>query len=330
MLQLFDAIGKHAARNSAAPAICGTTHVLSFSELANVIARLCVCFDDNGLAPGMKVYVNIRDGDLRLIVHLACIHFGAVPFMVHTPGQVPGQVDHQAVIGAGDPIDPKLDDTFEITERIFAPGTMPLSVWGGHPRADSDLLLVATTSGTTGLWKLIAETVGHFSFQIDKSHDFGIGDRVAVMMGELALINFRTVARALYSGATIVRASLEPLVCLKQINLFVINKLILAPKTLERLMDAMDEHSIECPSLKSITVSGSLFTRQLLERAETMFDAEFVVLYGSAEVGGIASARVESGDFDAGFVGIIRHGGTVFVISLNQHGVVSQHDTTPC
>lgn len=306
MLQLFDSISRSSARNSAAPAICGAARVFSYGELSNALSKLCGFFDNRKLPLGSRVYANITDPDIRLIVHLACIHYGLVPFVIFSPTQVPGQVDYNIVVGADDPLVPDLDSDMLITDAIFAADAPPLSTWGNHSRIESDLLLVATTSGTTGKWKLIAETCGHFSFQIDKSHDFEVGDRVMVIMGELALMTFRTAARVLHSGATLVRASLDPLTCLKLINLFAINKMIVTPKALEGLMDIMAEMSIQCPSLKSITVTGSMFTGQLLERAERMFDAEFIVLYGSAEVGGVSSGRVTSKNFEPGFVGEIR------------------------
>jgi acyl-coenzyme A synthetase/AMP-(fatty) acid ligase len=306
MHQLFESIGRHAARNSAAPALCSKARVLSYSELSNALSRLYGFFDGRKLAPGSKVFVNIADSDMRSLVHLACIHYGLIPFLVFNPSQVPGQVDHDIVIGANDPLVTDLPADILVNEAIFTPGAPPLSSWPGRTGSDSDLVLVASTSGTTGLWKLIGETCGHFRFQMDKSHDFGIGDRIMVILGELTLTTLRMTVRTYNSGATLVRASQDPLTCLKLINLFAVNKLVLTPKALERLMDLMAEMSIECPSVKNIAVTGSLFTKPVLRRAEDMFDAQFVVLYGSHEVGGIASGQVESSSFEPGYVGRIR------------------------
>jgi acyl-coenzyme A synthetase/AMP-(fatty) acid ligase len=306
MHQLFEAIGRHAAANTVAPAICGATRVLSYSDLVNAICNLCAAFSERGLRPGTKVFANIADPDMRFVVQLACLHYGVVPFLVFGPAQVPGQVDTELTIGANDPLTTDIPADLTVSDRIFASSAQDLASWGDRPRVDSDLILVAATSGTTGQWKLIGETCGHFTFQLDKSHDFGVGDRVMVILGELSLITLRTGLRALVSGATVVRANNDPLTCLRLINLFAVNKFILSPKALERLMDIMDEMSIRCPSLKTISVTGSLFTLPILERAEALFDAQIIVLYGSMEAGGIASGPVKSATFTPGYVGRIR------------------------
>lgn len=306
MHQLFQSISRHAATNAVAPAICGAARVVSYRDLVSAICNLCAAFQERGLQPGTKVFANIADPDMRLVVHLACLHYGLVPFVLYGPAQVPGQVDTQFTIGANDPLDTDIAVDLTVSDRIFADTADTLEAWGERPRADSDLMLVAATSGTTGQWKLIGETCGHFTFQLDKSHDYGILDRVMVIMGELSLITLRTGLRALSAGATIVRASNDPLTCLRLINLFAVSKFIVSPKALERLMDEMEAMSIRCPSLRSISVTGSLITMPALKRAEALFDAEIIVLYGSVEVGGIASGPVRSATFTPGQVGRIR------------------------
>lgn len=308
MHQLFESILEHANTNVLAPAICGAGRIVSYRDLVNALCNLCAAFEARGLAPGTKIFVNVVDPDIRLIAHLAAIHYGLVPFVLFGPSQVPGQVDHEFVVGTNDPLATDIPADLLIGENIFSTSDRPLSAWGNRPRADSDLMLVATTSGTTGQWKLIGETCGHFSFQLDKSHDYAVGDRTMVIMGELSLMTLRVAVRTLAYGATLVRASTDDqLTSLRMINLFAVNKLVVAPKTLDRLMDLMEDMSIRCPSLTSISVTGSLFVRSMLERAERLFDAEFIVLYGSSEVGGIAAGPVRSATFEPGYVGPIRN-----------------------
>ena len=270
-----------------------------------MIARISNNFADRGVPERSKVLLNFADGDLRFIVTLACLHYGLIPFVVVEAGDARDDIDHDFVIGspaqpydAATPIDLAVD-------AALLEGRLADARLREFPDCPDDaILFIAATTGTTGRKRFVAQS----RVILDARHDgtrteYGRGDRVLVAIGDASKYGTGMGLRLLRNRAAIVRGASNARDTLKLVNMFCVNKLLATPAVLENLASAAIEDGIRCPSVKAITITGSLFTRQFLQRIESVFDAELFVNYGSAEVGIISRGKVDSAGFRPGYVG---------------------------
>jgi len=89
-----------AERNAAAPALITGARSISYGELLNMIARVSNHLLDRGLPSRAKLFINIGDPDLRLIVTIAALHAGLIPFALMDIGDLKDEVDHDVIVGA--------------------------------------------------------------------------------------------------------------------------------------------------------------------------------------------------------------------------------------
>ena len=87
MFPVIEGIRAFAAANAAAPALVGTG-LLTYADVLDKVARISNHFADRKIPPRSKVFLNFTDPDLRLVVSLACLHYGLVPFILVDPDQV--------------------------------------------------------------------------------------------------------------------------------------------------------------------------------------------------------------------------------------------------
>jgi acyl-coenzyme A synthetase/AMP-(fatty) acid ligase len=127
-------------------------------------------------------------------------------------------------------------------------------------------------------------------------------------IGDVTLYGFTISHQVLLAGGAIARKVQKMRENLSVASRYSVNKMIATPIALERMMDVMDSDGVRLPSLKQISITGSLFHAGLIERMERMFSAEIVVAYGSSEAGGISRGAVTSAKYRAGYVGELMPG----------------------
>ena len=317
MLSFIEGIIVAAKRNGATPALITGNRSISYSELLDSIARISNHFASRGLAPRSKVFINIADPDLRLIVMIAAMHCGLIPFALLDIGDLKDEVDHDFVVGSAALQVPDLAPDIIVDQSVMA-GRLSDGVLRDFPdRSDDEILFIGSTTGSTGRRKLLAETSGSFRIRSERTGLIpGVGirgghvplewtcdDRFLCTLGDVTYAGVSTVLSALTAGGTNVRMSRDPLDSLRLINLFGVTWILTTPGTIAELMDRMDEHGLHCPSVERIMLVGSLFGTPLVSRIEGHFDAEIYVAYGASEIGGIATGAVTAADFTFGYVG---------------------------
>ena len=299
-----------ASRNALAPAICSSTGFMPYAELSEHIAIVSNYFADRRVPRHSVVFPNFTNPDLRQIVILAAMNCGLVPFIVSSIHELSEQPSFDLVIGGPDPIDPSLVPDLVIDDAVLNGKLADKTPRIFPARENEELCFIGSTTGTTGNRKMVGNTIGMVNRRgkIAREHHFEEAERVMVTLGSATAYSFITACRVLQSKACFVRSHPQPFPCLKMINAFCVDKLLTTPAAIDLFMDCMESHSIKCPSVRNIILTGSLFRKQLIARIESFFDARIHVVYGTSETGGIATGQVTSADYVSGYVGEINPG----------------------
>jgi long-chain acyl-CoA synthetase len=318
LFEVIAGIRAAAKANSAAPALITGGRAISYGELIDMIARISNYLADRGLKPRAKVFINVADPDLRLIVMLSAIHCGLVPFALLDIGDLGPEVDYDYVIAAPAAQAPDLTADIVLDPSVLMGRLSDRTLREFGEPGDDAILFIGSTTGTTGRRKLIAETWGSWR---GKARQRGAvpgerdtagpewmrmarGARVLFALGDVTYIGVASAQHLLTVGAAFVRMSRDRAECLASINTIGVTWITITPGILAELMNGMDSAGIACPSVKRILLVGMLFDRALVKRVEEHFPAaDVVVSYGTTEIGGIATAKISSRTFEYGFVG---------------------------
>ncbi len=307
---LVEKIGEHARNNAFAPALMSETGCITYADLLDIVIRVSNHFDDRKLPRLARVFVNIRNPDLRLAIIIAAIYYGLIP-AIAAPETLRREFGIDFTIGGGPPLSPDVPADMVIDEAVLTGRFSDGRLRTFPERADDDLSYVCETSGVTGIPKLAGATYAAQRIGLDRhggqSH-YRAGDRVLFAFGGITRYAFGASTRVLADGGAIVGAPVDPIAGLKTIALFEVNRLVGTPKMMERTLDAVERFNLRCPTLKQIRITGSASSADLIRRIERAFAAEIAVGYGTTEVGSVASGVVTSDTYRRGFVGKITDG----------------------
>lgn len=211
------------------------------------------------------------------------------------------------VIGFTQPIEPSLKPDLTIDLSVLEGRLGDGTLRDFEKLEPDDLFLIGSTTGTTGDRKLIAQTVGYTQavYSGRRARDWFVG-RVMVTLGALSYYGFNSACAAFDAGSTFVRSAKEALHNLKLINGYQVNSLLTTPNTLQVLLNYMEENNIATPDLKTVRLTGSLFSPELVRRARRAMDVEMTVGYGTTEYGGISSGTIPEEEDFTGYVGRVR------------------------
>lgn len=305
MLNVVESIIKTAKFNAAAPAILSVTGSISYAEISQGIAVISNYFADRRLPLAAKVILNIHNPDLRLMSTIAAMQCGLVPIVVSNIEHFAQALDVDFIIGAPEPLNAKLMSDLIIDDSVLSGKLADKEPRVFKARADDDLLYIGTTTGTTGNRKLVPET---YSRQVQRAADadrYVSAERIMSTIGGASHYGLSNALRIFLAGACIVRSYPDPLANLTMINVFGVDTLLTTPATADLLMDFMEAHSVQCPSIKQISLTGSLFPAKLIERLERYFNAKIQIIYGTSETGGISRGFTSSDTYVPGYVGEI-------------------------
>ena len=317
MLSVVEGIAVAAKRAPSAPALITGERMLAYGDLLDAVARISNHLVRRGIPPRSKLFLNIADPDLRLIVTIAAMHAGFIPFVLVEIGGLAGQVDHDYVIGGPVLQVPGLAADLTIDQSVFAVKLSDGTLREFPDQPDEAILFVCSTSGSTGLPKLIAETHGGFRVRdrlrqwVAGDGDFapqpwyGVvrGERQLSTLGDVTFAGVMAAIHTLSNGASFVRVSHDRGETLKIINLHRVDRIRTTPGILGEIIDAMERAGTGCPSVRRILLMGSLVDRPLLGRIRRHFTAEIAVFYGASEIGKVSGGVIDPADFEPGYVG---------------------------
>jgi acyl-coenzyme A synthetase/AMP-(fatty) acid ligase len=321
VLCIVKGIQDRARANGGAPALITGSRSLSYAQLLESIARIAHFFLRSGIPAGSKLFINIADADLRLIVCIAAMHCRLVPFLLLDVGDLGDEVDYDYVVGA--PICQHNDLAPDIVidpAALAGPTDSTLPDVGDG--ADDGLLFISATTGTTGRRKLVAETWRTYHNRVNglgeipgvtdprmpEALRWSSRDRLLYTMGDVTSAGAGMALCTLLAGAAHIRTSRDVHEALRLINTYSVNWLVTTPATLAEMMNGMERHGIVCESVKRIVVGGSLFEPALVERVAMHFAADLFVAYGSTEVGLISVGKIKPETYRFGDVGDVAPG----------------------
>ena len=317
MLSVIAGIVAAAARNPAAPALITGRQSIAYGELLDAVARVSNYLVSRGLAPRSKLFLNIAAPDVRLIVTLAAMHAGFIPFVLLEIGDLAEQVDYDFVVGAAVPHLPDIAADVMIDQPAIA-GKLSDGSLRDYPEPPDDaVVFVAATSGSTGRPKLVAETYlsfrvrsqqrgtvpGEGDLALEPWYGLAHGDRLLCTLGDATAAGLLAAVQVLAVGATLLRNNRDRRETIRAVNLYGVNRIKTTPGTLGELMDAMDGAGLTCPSVRRILLVGGLLDQPLLARIGQHFDAEVSIAYGATEVGRISGGVIDPMKFEPGYVG---------------------------
>ena len=160
MLGVIEGIVAAARRNPARPAVITGNRSVVYGDLVEAIARISNHLVQRGLPPRSKLFLNIGDPDLRLIVTIAAMHAGFIPFVLLAIGDLADQVDYDFVVGAAVPNLPDLPADLTIDQSVLSGKLSDGTLREFPEQPDDAILLISATSGSTGRPKLVAESYG--------------------------------------------------------------------------------------------------------------------------------------------------------------------------
>lgn len=318
MLDVIEAIAVAARRDAAVPALITGNRSISFGELLDMVARISNHLARN-LPPRSKLFLNIADPDLRLIVTVAAMHAGFRPFMLLDIGDLAGQVDYDFVIGAALPHLPNLVCDLTIDQAVLRGKLSDPTLQAFPEPPDDAIAYISSTTGSTGRPKLVAFTHGCLRAR-NRMHGLVPGERyegqapwpqlrprerILATFGDVTQAGFGTAVSVLVVGLTNVRASRDWLETLALINRYGVGRLATTPGILSVLMDRMDENGIACPSIGNIVFAGSSVDETLVARVRDRFGRGVVIgmTYGATETGLISGGIIDPDAFEPGYVG---------------------------
>jgi O-succinylbenzoic acid--CoA ligase len=308
---IVDAIASKASENAFAPALISPMGSISYGELLDLIVKVSNHFDDRRLLRLGRAFINVREPELRFIVTTAALYYGLVPLFA-APETLQRDFGVDFTVGSRVPLHPDIPADIMIDEAVLT-GKLADGKRREFPeRGDDELEYVTETTGTTGRPKLVAVThKAHLADVIRGDRRFAEGERVMFAMGGISRYGHNITVSVIISGGALVGAPTDAIAALKAIALFEVSYLLVAPMTLERMLDVMERHNLKAPSVKRIGVTGSVLSERLLRRIEASFDAEVSSRYGTSEAARLAAGVVTSATFRRGYVGHLIDGATV-------------------
>jgi acyl-coenzyme A synthetase/AMP-(fatty) acid ligase len=299
------------------PAMVWGDRVVTYGMLGEGIDWLSRRFHAEGVRSGDTVAIMLDNPIRDVIATLALAQLGAVTATVR-PDQV-GEITRMgavALVVASPQASAGGLRRIVVADDWFAPTDLPEP----NPAREHDepgrLCRIATTSGTTGVPKLVAATVGETLARIRTNilchWEQGSG-RSLLLVGTSMLWGFNEVMRHILSGMTICFATSGE-EALGVVDLFKVDSIFAAPQQVRAILTAMDEVPATCDSVRFIGFAGSLVTPVFVDEIQRRICRTVAISYGSSEAGKTAAAPFERLRATPGAVGYVLPGRRIEVV----------------
>lgn len=183
---------------------------------------------------------------------------------------------------------------------------------------------VIYTSGTTGATKAVPFTEEQLLARV-WAQVVGLRlmlgpSRSLSMMGVMSGAGFTNLMLTFMTGGAMFLGFDSPGAPLS-LALYNIDRLMASPMQLMKFIRVLREKRVSFPSLKSLVVGGSHISPQLARQAQTEVCRNLICLYGSTEMGVIATAPADAIMNQEGAAGYVVPGVTVEIVDSNDNPV---------
>ncbi|MEO8531177.1 MAG: AMP-binding protein, partial [Deltaproteobacteria bacterium] len=204
-----------------------------------------------------------------------------------------------------------LDDQPANAKRrlIFdASWAVPASVPDGPVPVDPEPGILLSSSGSTGLSKLMAYQTGGLAARASVIDALSPAPETAftTFINPSTIAGFRAINRALIAGQSVILGS-DPVETLKRMKAMGSRAIAAPSPVIPLLCDAAEQHGLALEIDQFETV-GSLVSEQVQERVMRIFGCAMRVMYGSSEVGYVAAGQPLLNNFEQGLTGRIVSG----------------------
>lgn len=318
-MNILDSILFQCRINPALPALCapGTPlNLVSYGKLERMIHSVAGRAEQLGLKSGATVAIQCDDPLLHSVLILGLTYAGMATMSVRG-GLLPEGVAVAATISdraasfAG-PVALHKADTGWLTAD--PPRQAP-------PRSRSETpCRLILTSGNTGNARCVALTHG-MVLQRLALHNFAFGnalprhDRIFCDLGISTSLGFMFLIHALQRGGTLFWRGADASVTLQSFGLYGVEVMIGSPAGLSEFLRYYEQSPHFGSSFKLIVSAGSRLAPQLAQSVRARLCSHLVSLYGSTEMGMVATAPVHMLAEQPDAVGYVLPGATVEIVS---------------
>ena len=282
----IDEVLEHSRANPTALAIASADFTMTAGDLADSVLRFAARLRQLGIAKGSVVGVTAHPA-IEAVVTLALLHEGAIA-LSGTPAVLRAYSPNIDVVIADRPVQTSARTVTVDTEFLSGLGAVSIDIEPAELR-DDDVCRIVFSSGTTGTPKGIEFSVTALLARTDAARrNWMPTDPFMNLLGADTVSGVLSFYWSVWHGVTYFIASTA------QSNRVVIERYgVRSVKTSpDRLADLLAVG--EGLDLDVVLVAGSLMTPTLGARAEAILGITPTYLYGSTEVGTVAS-----GGFDA-------------------------------
>jgi len=313
-MDLVTNIEVHARTNPEKLAIVTLKDVITYRRLLKILNGITARVAETGLQPGDVVTLMTSDSLLALLMILGLSRRGVATLPI-SPGYDPSELGLTLKAQLTDMRISKRNpaDAIEIDQSWLSgkyhritPGMTP-----GYTTPD-DTSIVATSSGTTGFPKCVGLSYTQVLSRV-WYYPGNSGPMATVQIRDMTTLGLATVRgvssmlRTLWSGGTLFLPPgvLDPKTCLRLINLYCIEQVMVPPQLLLGLVNHQKKINGSCPSLKTLLTGGSPVTQELVRATYRYLTPNLVIIYGCSEAGLVAYAPARLIEVIPGATGFI-------------------------
>ena len=261
-----------------------TGAAVSFSNLFYTVLAFAEALQDHGVRKGDLVAVHVLDAIAGTALKLALLRIGASAMGTTGADGSLGVAPAFHLIEGGAPTTGGTDIVVG-RDWIRSPRRWVPIAGGGR--------MITSTSGTTGLPKLCQISDTDLIKRVQRSARWRGLPEGAVFIGYSPFSNpfFNHMSRAVLSGMTHIHPRADEFASLALMDRVGVQTAYLSPWNFRRILDAAEAGAVRPHRLRRIVTGGGELAPALATRAETIFNAEVILSYGSSETGSIAHTR---------------------------------------
>jgi acyl-CoA synthetase (AMP-forming)/AMP-acid ligase II len=318
MATFFDYLRFQAASNPNAPVIVHPRGVVEYRQLLKGSLAAASHIVGNGFKQGDILALRVQQPELHCCMIIGAMLTGVATVSLGARGARADDIGAAAFVYDDKP-DGDWARPFQISQSWVKTENPEGKKALTTPPRDC-VSRIIYTSGTTGATKAVPFTEEQLLARV-WAQVVGLRpplgpSRSLSMMGLMSGAGFTNMMLTFMTGGALFlgfESANAPL----SLALYNLDRLMASPMQLMKFVRLLREKRVNLPSLKSLVVGGSRLSPQLARQAQTEVCRNLICLYGSTEMGVVATAPAEAIVNHEGAAGYIVPGVTVEVVDAN-------------